>query len=54
MTMYSEHDTVSNSKLLLTVTDQYQKYGIIRTSVAEKNANRGTGKLECNFLLLCT
>ena len=52
--MHSEHDKVTNSRLLLTVTVLYQKYGIIRTSVAQKNANRGTGKLECSFPLLCT
>lgn len=50
--MHSEHDTVSNSRLLLTVTKLYQKYGIIRTSVTRKNANRGIGKLECSFPLV--
>jgi len=54
VTMHSEHDKVSNSRLLLTVTELYQTYGIIRTSVTCKNANRGIGKLECSFPLLCT
>jgi hypothetical protein len=50
--MHSEHDKVSNSRLLLTVTDLYQKYGIIRTSVARKNANRGIGETRMQFSAL--